>query len=362
MEDRASRDASRPAERVARPTLAAVARRAGVATSTASLVFSGGPVAEPTRQRVLVAASELEYAGPDPTARSLRRGRSGAVGVVTEQRLGDTFRDPVNVALLDGIGEELGDERVGLLVLPLAGFGGPDPGDAAIDAAILIGCSTDVAEQVASLQRRGVPIVGIETEPLDAVTTVDIDNRSASAAGARLLADLGHRRVAVVTLPLEPARLRAALDPVRERQATAHVARERLTGARSVFPEAPGVSAAASSVEEGMRAGAVLLDVPPGRRPTAVIAQSDLLAAGVVLAAEELGLRVPDDVSVLGFDGIPLDGVLGRALTTLAQPIEEKGRAAGRAVLSALRGEASPAVLLECELRVGATTGPAPRH
>lgn len=347
-------------ERASRPTLAAVAQRAGVAASTASLVFSGrGPVAEATRARVLAAAGELEYGGPDPTARSLRRGRSDVIGIVTEDRLAETFRDPVNVALLDGIGEELSDERLSLLVIPMAGIGGPDPGDAAIDAAILLGCSTNVAASVASLRRRGVPFVGIETERFEGAAAIDIDNREASAAAARLLADLGHVRVAVVTLPLDPERRRAPLDPEREAASASFVALERLRGVRSVFPDAGGVSASTSAVDEGALAGHVLLDGPAAGRPTAIVAQSDLLAVGVVRAAEELGLRVPEDVSVVGFDGAAVDGLLSRSLTTLVQPVEEKGRAAGRAVLAALRGERSDDRLLRCELRIGSTTGPA---
>src|SRR3954468_19849994 len=93
----------------ARPTLAGVAARAGVSASTASLVFSGaGPVSAATRERVLAAAADLDYAGPDPTARSLRRGRSGVIGIVTEDRLAEAFHDPINLALLDGIGDALG--------------------------------------------------------------------------------------------------------------------------------------------------------------------------------------------------------------------------------------------------------------
>src|SRR5882757_9949610 len=110
--------ASRASDADSRPTLAGVAARAGVSGSTASLVFSGaGPVSVATRERVLAAAAELDYAGPDPTARSLRRGRSGVIGVVTEDSLAEAFRDPVNLALLDGVGEQLADERFGLLVI-----------------------------------------------------------------------------------------------------------------------------------------------------------------------------------------------------------------------------------------------------
>lgn len=343
----------------ARPTLAAVAARAGVSASTASLVFSGrGPVAESTRARVLEAAADLDYAGPDPTARSLRRGTTGVIGVVTEDRLGEAFRDPINLALLDGLGEELADEGFGLLVLPWSGDGGVDLSAAPMDAAILLGCSADLARSVEALQRRRIPLVAIEAPAIPGVVGIDLDNADATRRGAELLRDLGHERVALVTLPLDLARTRGALTPEREAGATAFTAAERIRGARAVFPDAGGVSAAGSSVAEGHAAGLALLDVPPADRPTAVIAQSDLLAAGVVRAAEELGIEVPAQLSVLGFDGIRLDGITTHTITTLVQPAIEKGRIAGRAVREALAGEAPAPVALASELRVGTTTGP----
>ena len=110
----------------ARPTLAGVAARAGVSSSTASLAFSGSPRVTPaTRERVLAAAAELGYAGPDPLAVSLRRGRSGVIGVFIGERLLYAFRDPVSVQLLDGITEVLGAHGAGLLLL--AGDSGRPP-------------------------------------------------------------------------------------------------------------------------------------------------------------------------------------------------------------------------------------------
>ncbi len=347
----------------ARPTLAAVAARAGVSASTASLVFSGsGPVADATRARVLEAAAELDYAGPDPTARSLRRGRTGVVGLVTEDSLGDAFRDPMNLALLDGLGEELSDDAYGLLVLPWTGEpGGVDLGDVPMDAAILLGCSADLARSVEILQRRRIPIVAIEAPPLPGVVPIDLDNAEATSRGARLLHGLGHRRVALVTLPLDVARERGPLTPEREAAASAYTAIERIRGARAVFPDAGGVTAGGSSVAEGHAAGLALLDVPAAERPTAIIAQSDLLAAGVIRAAEELGIAVPGELSVLGFDGIRLDGVTPHLLTTLVQPSVEKGRLAGRAVREALASGTAPGAAVTAELRRGDTAAPPSR-
>jgi DNA-binding LacI/PurR family transcriptional regulator len=351
MDDRAS----------ARPTLAAVAARAGVSVSTASLVFSGrGPVSDAMRERVQAAAAELAYAGPDPTARSLRRGSTGVIGVVTEDSLADTFRDPMNLALLDGIGEGLGDERLGLLVIPRASDEGIDLAAAPIDAAILLGCSTDVAPSVAALRRRRVPVVAIEAMPMDEVVAIDLDNRDASRLGAEHLRELGHRRVAVITLPLDSGRTRGEVTPERLAASAAHTTRERLAGVREVLPGAVAYSAGGSSVDEGARAARVLLDVPASERPTAIVAQSDLLAVGVIRAAEQLGLEVPGDVSVLGFDGVRLEGAIEGVLTTLVQPAVEKGRLAAEAVLSALAERGDAPASLHSELRIGTTTGRAP--
>jgi DNA-binding LacI/PurR family transcriptional regulator len=118
--------------------------------------------------------------------------------------------------------------------------------------------------------------------------------------------------------------------------------------------EAPG-----NSVEEGRTAGRVLLAGPD--RPTAVVAQSDLLAVGVVRAAHEAGLRVPEDLSVVGFDGIDTPWLDPLRLTTVEQPAVDKGRVAGRMVLAVLAGRRPDDVLLPVRLRIGTTTAPPPR-
>lgn len=344
----------------ARPNLAAVAALAGVSASTASLAFSGaGPVSEATRARVLAAAEELGYAGPDPRASSLRRGRSGIVGVVMEDRLRDAFRDPVNVAMLDGIADALGTEGLALLLLTETGDGAADISLAPMDGVILIGCSTELDRPVTAFRQRGIPIVAIEAEPMDGVLSIDLDNRDATATVARHLKQLGHSAVALVTLPLEGSRQHGDLQPEREAASRAHTTLERIRGARDVFPGATGVVAGGSSVEEGLVAGREVLARHP--RPTAVIAQSDLLALGVIRAAEEAGLRVPDELSVVGFDGVRIEGASPYELTTLVQPAVDKGRAAGLAVIGLLAGDEVGPSAFTSELRVGNTSGPVPR-
>ncbi|MGX5696161.1 substrate-binding domain-containing protein [Agromyces soli] len=348
----------------ARPTLADVAARAGVSPSTASLAFSGsGPVSDATKERVLAAAAELGYAGPDPRARSLRRGRSGVVGVVLEERVRSAFLDPVKIRTLDGIADGLAPLGAGLLLLPdLGDADGSLPIDfAPVDAVVLLWCGLRSARAVEALQRRGIPTVAIECDAGDETPRITIDNREATARGARHLLELGHRRVAVVALPLDEDRRRERVTPERLAAATNDVTLERLAGAREVFPEAPAVSGDASSIEAGRLAALELLadasgaPLPASERPTAIIAQSDLLAAGAIAAAEELGLAVPGELSVLGFDGIRVDG-LRHDLTTLEQPSTAKGRAAGEAVVKLLSGEPAESVAFTSTLHLGETT------
>jgi DNA-binding LacI/PurR family transcriptional regulator len=363
-----------------RPTLAAVAARAGVSASTASLAFSGtGPVSDATRERVLQAARELNYAGPDPRARSLRRGRSGIVGVVLEERVRDAFRDPIKIATLDGISEEIGAVDSGLLVLTeVAGDGdgggsddaegsdgsdrsaGKNPltlRDAPLDAAILMGCSPRFEESIATLRARGVPIVAIEGDPGDPDVPIILqDNREATRRGAEHLRGLGHERVAIVALPLDKEHLRAPVTPERFAAAGNATTRERLQGAWDVYPDAPALTTAGSFVQEGRHAALELLQGETSDRPTAIIAQSDLLAAGVIRAAEQLGISVPGELSVIGFDGAKVDGLWPYDLTTLVQPAVEKGRAAGRAIVAMLAGEQTSTQLFTSEFHEGNTT------
>jgi DNA-binding LacI/PurR family transcriptional regulator len=340
-----------------RATLVDVAALAGVSPSTASLAFSGaGPVAAATRERVFAAAEKLNYGGPDPRAVSLRRGRSGIVGVVMEESVREAFRDPMNLAMLDGLSDELGASGAALLLLTETGESGVSIGSAPMDAVVLIGCSTRLDESVALLRQRGMPIVAVEARHLDGVLAIDLTNRESTASIARHLAELGHTRVATVTLPLEQLHKPGALAPNWRETATSEVAVQRLLGVEDVFPEYRGYVADTSSVEAGTQAGLALLGLVP--RPTAIIAQSDLLAMGVIRAAEQWGVTVPDELSVVGFDGIRTDADYD--LTTMIQPAFEKGRAAGRAINAMLAGEAPEPVTFTPELHPGDTTAPPP--
>lgn len=349
-----------------------VAARAGVSASTASLVCSGrGPVSETTRARVLAAATELGYRGPDPLASSLRRGRSGVVACVVEGRLLHAFRDPYAVSVLDGLAAELDADDLGLLLVSqspaaperavgrLAGT--------AFDALVFLGCGPLANPLVAPVRARGVPVVALGSPIGEGVVLVDVDNRAAMIGAAEHLRSLGHERVATLVLPLVPGPQPGGLHTVGDILAAVATPGAldggpppdtigRLTGTQEVFgPHCPAVVAAEADIEGGAAAADLLLRLPAARRPTAILAQSDLLAAGVCRAAAQRGLRVPEDVSVTGFDGIPMPWFAG-VLTTVEQPGTEKGATAGRVVRALLAGEDAPSVTLPTRLRIGTTT------
>lgn len=343
-----------------RATISDVAREAGVSPSTASVVFSGKtPVTDATRRRVLDAASALGYTGPDPRAASLRRGRSGIVGVVFEEHLGTAFLDPVKTLMMDGLSDAVSPLGAGLLLLrdhdPTESGMAASLTTAPLDAAVLVGCSGHLRESLAAVKARGIPVVVVEGDAGDDVPRIGLDNREAQRQAASHLRALGHRRVAILALPARAGwQAGWLLDGT---AITIDVTRERLAGALDVYPDAPAYAAAGSFIDEGLAAGRVLF-ADPSHRPTAVIAQSDLLAAGVIRAAEEAGLRVPDDVSVTGFDGIVVDGLAPYELTTLVQPAADKGRAAGQAVAAMLEGSDAASIRFTCEFREGNTTAP----
>lgn len=347
------------------PTLKDVAAAAGVSLSTASLVFSRrGPVAEHTRGKVLLAAEGLGYSGPDPLASSLRRGRSGIVAVVVEGRLSYALRDPYAVGVLDGLVSTLDTAGAGILLVPQDPT---EPGRAesrlaasGLDAVVLLGCGRLDPGLRDALNARGLPLVTLGGLTLPEVVRVDIDHRTAMQGIAEHLRGLGHTAVGCVTLPYgHPVEAPSLVSLTTLIERTAYdECRDRLSGLGDVFEDVPCIAAQEMDVTSGAEAARILLDAHP--ELTAIVAQSDLLASGVARAAEQRGLRVPDDLSVTGFDGVPTpawDGVL----TTVVQPSVDKGATAARVVSELVEGRSADSVFMPTQLRVGTSTGPA-RH
>src|SRR3954452_20931329 len=257
----------------ARPTLDTVAAAAGVSRMTVSNAYNRPDQVSPaTRERVLEVARRLGYAGPDPTAASLRLRRSGTVGVVLTERLPYAFADPGLVTILHGIATELSDAGNALLLVPSVGAdGGSLVRHAIVDALIL--CSLDASDPaVAAALERKVPLVTVGNPRLPKVPRIGPDNVRAAGEVARHLLELGHRRLAVVTTQTgdRPAPGR----PIFSERVSGFVDAATAGGA-----EVRVVCAGDNDRESGRAVAGELL---AAEVPSAVFAVTDILALGVL--------------------------------------------------------------------------------
>jgi DNA-binding LacI/PurR family transcriptional regulator len=300
------------------------------------------------------------------TQREQVRG-GGAVGVLFGETLTYAFTDPAAVLLLQGVAESARAEGIGLLVLPAPPGGSTEPAavrEAVVDA-FLVYCVADDNPALHAILERRLPIVVVDDPRLEGVPFVGIDDRGAARAAAAHLLALGHRRVAVLTDRLRPDGRQGRADPDRQRSAVDGTARARLAGYEDAFRQA-GLDwgevwveeCAANTAEAGCRGAATLLDQSP--RPTAILGITDLLALGALWAARQRGVRVPETLSVAGFDDLPAAAAAVPPLTTVRQPLLEKGWEAGRLLLEASAATEPRRVILPTELVVRASTGPAP--
>lgn len=342
-----------------RPTLDTVAAAAGVSRMTVSNAYNRpDQLSTATRERVLEVAHDLGYPGPDPAARSLRRGSSATVGVLLTEQLGFAFTDPGMVSLLRGLADELGAAGQSMLLMPSEA---QDVGTLVRDALVgaFVVCSMEAGDEaVLAVRARNLPLVTVGHPDLPGAPLIGTDNHGAAGTVAAHLLDLGHRRLAVVGLPgRDPGSAEPRRQPVRV--GIAHrVEGFRATVAARVGSTLVVVDAAANTFDDGVRAATDLLSRPVAERPTAVFAVTDVLALAGYEAAHRLGLSVPGDVSVVGFDDIPEAARAAPPLTTVFQDLVGKGRLAARAALALVAGEAVESPLVPARLVVRESTAP----
>jgi LacI family transcriptional regulator len=331
-------------------TIRDVARRAGVSASTASRALNGSSVVNSvTRDRILSATRELGFS-PSPAARRLSIGRTLTIGVVvmfltrpqsTERLRGvdavleDSDFDLViynveSMAKRDHYLSDLGlsGKTDGLLVMSL-----PPPGDAFLQGP----------------SRVPVVFIDVHTPSVATMPRVIGDDLSGGALAARHLLDLGHRDVAFIgDAPQDPFGFTSS----RDRQTGFF--RELLEAGVALPPSRIGLAAHGRYEARQLAMRMLTAEAPP----TAIFAASDTQALGVMAAALELGLRVPDDLSIVGYDDIEAAGYVG--LTTIRQQLFESGRQGAELLLSQIDHPSSdiPVIQLAPQLATRATTAP----
>lgn len=352
-----------------KPTLQTVADAVGVSRSTVSNAYSRPDQLSPElRQQILDTARDLGYAGPNATARSLRRGRAGAIGVLFTATLSYAFIDPYAVRFLRGLAESAERHDTGLLLIPLSHDDNTSAAAKVREAVVdgfCVYCVPDWHHSRTVMKSMGLPIVVTEYRPEVHDSSVGVDDRTACHQTAAHLLRLGHRRIAVLAVfdDVDGARLGPVPAPDIDRVADFEM-RQRLFGIRDAVTEAgldwsavTVVNTVTNSRAAGSAAAAHVLDTSP--RPTAVMGCTDLVALGTIDALTARGLSAGADVSVTGFDDIPEAATAG--LTTVRQPAIDKGVIAGELLLDPPDEPADRHVLLPTELIVRATTGPLKR-
>ena len=337
---------------MSRVTIADVASAAGVSKTAVSFAFNNPErLGQATLERVLGVAQELGYT-PHPAARALSMRRSGTIGILIPQRLSTVFANPFVSELIQGLGEQCEEHDLTLLLVPpLDGSLEGAIRQASVDGFISLGLSPD-DRALEVLDRIGIPTVLVDSDSSPAYPAINIDDEGGAEAAARHLLELGHRQLAIIVLP--PARAQVTSTPTSARRLAGYQKAIRAAGA----PD-PHVVVAGISVSAGARA---FESMPKGkRRPTGVLAMSDMAAIGVMSAAQSAGLRVPEDLSVVGFDDVPASAWTNPPLTTVRQPIVEKGRLAARLLIQRMKGKPveSPSPLRTSLVVRNSTSSPA---
>lgn len=327
---------------MARVTLQTIADKVGVSRMTVSNAFSRpDQLSAALREKVLAAADELGYAGPDPSARALARGSTGAVGIVLTDSAVTAFTDEVATRFFGAIATELAPTGLALTLVPAVEVDGQVPArDVPMDAALLYHCDPQ-SPALHWLQKRGLPMVLVDQYPRDDTFSVNVEDRSGAHAAAQHLVDLGHRHIGIVAFAVRPPHGISEPEPL---PTEGFGSSERMHGWLAALAAAGIVPTVfrTNDPQGGIEALDGLLTADP--EITGVLCFSDVIASGVLAAAKDRGLQLPRDLSVVGFDNTPLAAHLQPPLTTVDQDVIEKGRIAAAAVIRLLgRDGAGPA-------------------
>ncbi|WP_181015360.1 LacI family DNA-binding transcriptional regulator [Alkalispirochaeta sphaeroplastigenens] len=343
-------------------TIRAVAEATGFSKTTVSFAFNDpARISRETREKILTTATEMGYV-PNPGARNLSKGSYGTIGLLLPQVIPKALENPYLSLIIQGIGQVCEQEGHTLTLIPpikqslLLGVQ-----NAAVDGLITLGLEPE-HEAVELIQRRSLPFVSIDGKAGNGFPVVGIRDRELAREAMTLLTERGHRRIALISL----------VD-AREMSVGSHVRSERLAGYREVFEErfgpprehpatgAPGLIEL--SCQTSLQGGREVADTLHTLEtlPDAAAVMSDIVAIGMMERLAEIGITVPDQFSLVGFDDIPESTITRPRLTTISQPGRDKGRAAAETLMKMIRGEAvHPEQVLHGRLLLRETVQPVP--
>lgn len=306
-----------------------IAKIAGVSKSTVSRVINNQPnVSEHTRKRVLDAIHASGYR-PNNAARALVTRQTRILSVVIPMALSETFTDPYFPALIQSI-TLAANERNYAIMLWVANSTDEEArycerilNNGLFDG-IIVASAVDDDPLLRQIVPTNVPHVLVGPPQQEVECSVDVDNRSAACEAVTHLIRLGFQRIGTVTGPLNTGAARNRLEGYRDALREGSLTLDDTIVVSGNYDEASGYAAMKQLITQ---------------RVDAVFCGSDMIASGVLRALLDSGLRVPDDVAVVGFDDMPFAATTNPPLTTVHQPIDELGRTAAELLIGLIEGE-----------------------
>lgn len=321
-----------------RTTIRDIAEKAGVSKTTVSFAFNDPTkISKDTYARIMAIAAESGYV-PDPIARILATKRVGSIGILLPHPISEALKNPYFSEIIQGMGAICQKRDFSLtLIPPVQGKILEAVRRAAVDGLVTVGVGP-YGKVIDLIRKRHVPFVTIDGIDTEHTVNVGADDENAAYSLMRHVLAAGHRRIAIVELRSEAYNA--------SEECFSHVRDLRMAGFERALREA-GVSLSGregvthlsveSSLDGGREAAeAFLAEGESG--PSAVVAMADIVAAGIYESCRARGVRIPEELSVAGFDDIPLAGLLVPGLTTVRQPGFEKGYEAALAVTQLLDG------------------------
>ena len=319
-----------------RATISDIAEKSGYSKTAVSFAFNcPNRISEQARERILAVAKELDYM-PDPMARNFSLGKHMSIGFLLPQVLESALDNPFTQKVIIGMGKICEENGYGLtLIPPLHSSIAEAVKNATVDGIISMGILFDPGITEA-LRRRKMPVVTIDGNKEEGISSVTIDDEDAAEMQMRAALEKGHRNIAIISLPED-----AYGSAVERRENTAERRmRGYIKALRDYGVDESTVDVRSSDVSliDGRRTA---FETLTEKSPTCFVCMSDIAAMGAMSAIKDKGMECPKDVSVIGFDGIIDPELTGIDLTTIIQDPVEKGRMAAELLFSIIAGDNS---------------------
>jgi len=335
---------------MAKITIKDIAKKAGVSTTAVSFAFNKPDrLGAETVQKILEIADELGYI-PNPIARSMTTGRTGTIGVLVPQPLPEALQNPFLMEFLEGVGEICTRDGYSLMLIPpLQGSLKRAIEYSAVDGFITLGLEEEKSVML-FLRQMKLPFVVVDSDAMDEVPSVNIDDEFGAKKAMQYVLSNGHRNIAIVAIRSgKQAHYKDYVGTLRHRILGYQAALEEY----GLSIDNPNIQLVESdnTIQGGKQIFQKILAFDPA--PTAVVTMSDIIAIGIYEAARDGEIAIPEALSVVGFDDIPISKLVCPPLTTISQPTREKGRNSAELLAHVIEGDPEhPHIVLPTQLAI----------